>query len=81
MAGGLGEGFEHLLGLHNSLMTDALSKFDWASSHSAQRPVDSKHQDSAEMVNMDVRQVACALEIACKSLIANVGSASGPEHG
>ena len=83
MAGGLGQGFEHLLDLHNSFMTDALSKFDWAGSQSAQMSADSKHQDSAEMVNMDVRQVARALtvEIACMSLIVNVGrSVFGPEH-
>lgn len=84
MAGGLGRGFEHVLNLYNSYMTDALSKFDWMGSQSAYTFADCKHQESAELVNMDVRQVPlCSLIVAerCESQAVNVStSASGPEH-
>jgi hypothetical protein len=83
MAGGLGRGFEHVLNLHNSYMTDALSKFDWTGSQSAYTSADFKHQESAELVNMDVRQVPlCSLVVTakCASQAVNAStSASGPE--
>jgi hypothetical protein len=84
MTGGLGRGFEHVLNLHNSYMADALSKFDWTGGQSAYTSTDCKHQESAEVVNMDVRQVLlCSLFVTerCASLTVNAStSASGPEH-
>jgi hypothetical protein len=83
MAGGLSRGFEHVLNLHNSYMTDALSKFDWTGSQSAYTSADFKHQESAELVNMDVRQVPlCSLVVTVKCASQAVKastSASGPE--